>query len=106
MPRSRHKNKKKERPNPAKKEIQQANYESFVNGYYAGAEAGINQAILLSMYALNKQFGFGSVRLERFYDTINKLALDINADMFSFDDLQAELDGICAFEKPTLTKVG
>lgn len=103
MPKSRHKNKKKERPNPPKTSV---DYDSFVSGYYAGAEAGVNQALLIVMYALNKQFGFGNVRLERLYNEVTTLAIDINKELLTFESLQNEVDGICKFDVPKLTRVG
>lgn len=96
-------NKSKKRKSQPAKSIE---HDSFVAGYYAGAEAGVSQAVLLTLYVLNKHFGYGTVRLERYYKELSAVAESINNDGISFEELSEEMDSVCKFDLPKLVRVG
>lgn len=98
-------NKSKKRMSRPTKSIE-IEHENFVAGYYAGAEAGVSQAVLLTLYVLNKHFGYGTVRLERYYKELSAVAESINNDGISFEELSEEMGSVCKFDLPKLVRVG
>lgn len=74
--------------------------ETFLKGFYAGADSGVTQAALIACYVLRKEFGFGDVRLSRFFKGFEHAGDMVYYGESSFEEMKAELERDCGLELP------